>query len=176
MQTRITAEELSRDLRYGGGPHLKRRRAIIGLCFFSCAALGAVALYQIGILKKLPQPRSKAFDTGKVNGSGEAYSMLATPDAFLGLASYAITATLAGMGSEKRWRTSPWMTVGMTLKLLADSGMAGKLTVDEFRRFKSFSVWSVATALATWTALPLAFPEAKAAVQRLKGHNDARSY
>ncbi len=173
MPTRFTAEELSRDLRYGAGPHLKRRRSIIGLCFFSCGVLGAIALYQIGILKKLPEPSSKAFDTGKVNGSGEAYSLLAMPDAFLGLASYAVTAGLAGMGPENRSQTRPWMAVGMGLKVLADAAMAGKLTLDEFRKFKAFSLWSVLTALATWTALPLAFPETKAAVQRLNGHDCA---
>jgi hypothetical protein len=50
MQGSLTPEELGRDLRHGYGPHLKRRRSIIGLCFFSCAVLSTVALYQIGIL------------------------------------------------------------------------------------------------------------------------------
>ena len=100
MLNRITPEELGRELRQGYSPFLKRRRGIIGLCFFSCGVLGAIALYQIGILKKLPEPRGRAFDTEKVNGSGQAYSILATPDAFLGLASYAVTAALVGMGPE----------------------------------------------------------------------------
>jgi hypothetical protein len=168
MWSHLSPEELSRDLRHGYGPFLKRRRTIIGLSFFSCAVLGTVALYQIGVIKKLPEPRGKSFDTGKVNGSGEAYSMLATPDAFIGLASYAVTAGLAATGSENRSRTRPWMAVGMGLKLLADAALAGKLTMDEFRKFQAFSVWSVLTALATWTALPLAFPETKAAFQQLR--------
>ena len=173
MWSHLSPEELSRDLRHGYGPFLKRRRTIIGLCFFSCAVLGTVALYQIGVIKKLPQPRRKSFDTGKVNGSGEAYSMLATPDAFIGLASYAVTAGLAGMGSEDRSRTHPWIALGMSLKLIVDAAMAGKLTADEFRKFHAFSLWSVVTALATWTALPLAFSETKAAFQHLKEHHDA---
>lgn len=172
MQSKMTPEKLSRDLRDGYSPFLKQRRKIIGLAFFSCAVLGTVALYQIGILKKLPEPRSKFFDTGKVNGSGEAYSILATPDAFLGLASYAVTAGLAAMGAENRSRTHPWMAIGMGLKLLADAALAGKLTMDEFRKFKAFSLWSLLTALATWTALPFALPETKAALQQLTGYDN----
>ncbi len=168
MLKSITPDELGRELRQGYSPFLKRRRGIIGLCFFSCGVLGAVALYQIGILKKLPQPRGRAFDTAKVNGSGQAYSILATPDAFLGLASYAVTAALVGMGSENRSQTHPWIPIAMGAKLLADSAMAAKLTVDEANKFRAFSLWSVLTATATWIALPLALPETMAAVHELK--------
>jgi len=173
MQRQLSPEELGRDLRHGYGPFLKRRRSIVGLSFFSCAILGTVALYQIGILKKLPEPRSKFFDTRKVNGSAEAYSMLSTPDAFLGFGSYAVTAALAAMGAENRWQTHPWIAVGMGAKLLADALMAGKLTLDESRKFKAFSLWSMLAALTTWTALPLAFPETKAALRQLRRHDHA---
>jgi hypothetical protein len=169
MRSHLTPEQLGRQLRQGQSPFLKRRRGIVGLCFFSCGVLGAIALYQIGILKKLPEPRARAFDTGKVNGSGQAYSILATPDAFLGLASYAVTACLAGIGPGNRAKTHPWMPIGMGLKLLADAAVAGKLTVDECTKFRAFSLWSVLTAAATWTALPLAVPEVKAAFRQLKG-------
>ncbi len=174
MQRPLTPEELGRDLRQGYSSSLKRRRGIIGLTFFSCAVLGAVALYQIGIIKKLPEPPGRAFDTRKVNGSGEAYSIMKMPDAFLGIASYAATALLAAMGPESRSRTQPWMPIGMGFKLLADSAMAAKLTFDEATRFRAFSVWSVLTAVATWSALPLAFPETMAAFRQLgKGRNHA---
>ena len=168
MRKSITPDELSRELRQGYSPFLKRRRGIIGLCFFSCGVLGAVALYQIGILKKLPEPRGRSFDAEKVNGSREAYSMLATPDALLGLTSYAVTAALAGMGSEHRSRTHPWIPIAMGGKLLVDSAMAAKLTVDEATKFRAYSLWSVLAAAATWIALPLALPEAIAAIRQLK--------
>jgi hypothetical protein len=172
MNNTSTAEELSHDLRCGDSRFLNRRRNIIGLSLFSCAILGTVALYQVGILKRLPEPRSKFFDTARVNGSSQAYSIFSTPDAFLGLASYAVTAGLAGMGAENRSRTHPWMAVAMGGKLIADATMAGKLTMDELRKLKAFSLWSVLTALATWSALPLAFPETKAAVRQLMGWDD----
>jgi hypothetical protein len=165
--TQFTPAELSRELRQGDTPFLKRRRGIIGLSLFSCSVLGAVALYQTGVLKKLPQPRGRFFDAANVNGSSQAYSLLAIPDALLGLTSYAVTAALAGMGPENRSRTHPWMALAMALKLFADSVMAGKLTLDEVKKFRKFSIWSLLAAAATWTSLPLALPEAKAAYLRL---------
>ena len=162
--------EIGRELRLGSNPFLKRRRSVVGLALFSCAVLGVVALYQIGILKKLPQPPLRAFDTARVNGSGEAYSILATPDAFLGLASYAITACLAAMGPSDRSRVHRWMPLGLAVKLLGDSAMAMKLSFEEATKFRAFSLWSVLVAAATWTAPPLALPEALAAVRQSNHH------
>jgi uncharacterized membrane protein len=161
--------EIGRDLRLGSNPFLRRRRSVVGLALFSCAVLGVVALYQVGIIKKLPQPPLPAFDTARVNGSQEAYSILATPDAFLGLASYAVTACLAAMGPQNRSRIYPLMPVGLAVKLLGDSAMAMKLSFDEAVKFRAFSLWSILVAAATWTALPLALPEALAALRQLNG-------
>jgi uncharacterized membrane protein len=158
--------DIPRNCHQSANPHLKRRRGIIGLAFFSCAVLGAVALYQIGILKKLPQPPLRAFNTRRVHASAGAYANLDTPDAFLGLASYAATACLAAMGPENRVRLYPWMPMGLALKLLADSAIALKLTCDEATKLRAFSIWSVLVTAATWTALPLAIPEALAAVRQ----------
>lgn len=143
------------------------------LALFSSAVLGGVALYQMGILKKLPQPRWRWFDAQKVNGSPQAYSILATPDALLGLVSYAMTACWAGVGSEKRWQTQPVLSIGMGLKVLADAAFASKLTADECTKFRSFSLWSLLVTGATFAALPLALPEAKAALGTLTGKDPA---
>ncbi len=169
MQNQLSPGLLGCELRRGSSPFLKRRRSIVGLAFFSSAVLGSIALYQMGVVKKLPGPRWRGFDAEKVNGSAEAYSILATPDALLGLTSYGVTACLAGMGPENRWRTHPLMPIAMGVKLLADAALAGKLTVDACRKYRSLSVWSLLAAAATFAALPLAIPEAKAAFRCLKG-------
>jgi uncharacterized membrane protein len=159
--------ELGRQLREGSGAFLRRRRGILGLALFSSAVLAEVALYQTGILKKLPQPRWPGFDAEKVNGSAEAYSILEIPDGLLGMASYAATACLAGAGSVNRSRTKPLLPVAMGLKLLVDAVFAGKLTLDEYKKFQAFSLWSLLVAGATFAAVPLAIPETKAAFHRL---------
>lgn len=174
MQNELSPETLGRELRTGSSRFLKRRRSIIGLAFFSSAVLGGIALYQTGMLKKLPGPRRRGFDAEKVNGSAQAYSILAIPDALLGLTSYGVTACLAGLGPENRWQTHPLMPIGMGVKLLADAALAGKLTIDSCRKYHAVSLWSLLTAAATFAAVPLAVPEAKAALRSLMGAEHVR--
>ena len=159
---------LGQDLREGYSGHLRRRRTIAKLLIFASANLAVVALYQIGVLKKLPQPRRPEFDAEKVNGSSQAYSWCSTPDGFLGLASYSTSACLVAAGSETRWRENPLLPICMAAKLFADAAYAGKLTMDEATKYRSFSIWSLGVAAATFSALPLAFPECKAAFSQLR--------
>jgi hypothetical protein len=173
MNGGLSPDQLGRELRTGSGPFLKQRRNILGLSLFSSAVLGGIALYQMGILKKLPEPRWRGFNAEKIHGSAQAYSTLEIPDALLGLASYAVTACLAGRGSGNRWRTHPSMPIGMGIKLFADAAFAGKLTIEECRKFRSLSLWSLLVAVATFTALPLAIPEAKAALRRCMRGQDS---
>src|SRR4051794_4018939 len=102
------------------------------------------------MIKKLPQPHWRGFDTGKVNGSAQAYSILAIPDGLLDFASYAVTACLAGAGPEDRSQINPWLPITMGLKLLTDAAFAGKLTLDECRKIRAFSLWSLLAAEATF--------------------------
>jgi hypothetical protein len=164
----ISAGELRHDLRHGSSPFLAARRAIVGLSFFSGVILGGIGLFQMGIFKKIPEPKLSGFDANRVNGSLEAYSMFATPDALLGMASYAATACLAGMGGRNRWRYAPWIPLAMSGKTLADTALAAKLTVDQWTKHRAFCMWCLLTAGATFATVPLALPEAKAAWNRLK--------
>ena len=162
-----SSRQLGRGLRRGTSSHLKRRRTITKLLMFASANLAVVALYQIGVLKKLPSPSGSEFDAEKVNGSAQAYSWFSIPDGFLGLASYSVSACLAAAAGEDRWKENPLVPLCMTAKLTLDAGYAGKLTWDEISRYKTISVWSLAAAAAAFIALPLAFPECKAALRRL---------
>ncbi len=161
------SRQLGKGLRQGASSHLKRRRTITQLLMFASANLAVVALYQIGVLRKLPTPPGSAFDAGKVNGSAQAYSLFSIPDGFLGLASYSASACLAAAGGEDRWRVNPLVPLCMTAKLTLDAAYAGKLTWDEITRYQTISVWSLGAAAAAFIALPLAFPECKAALRQL---------
>ena len=59
--------------------------------------MGFIFLYQLGLIKHLPEPPLPGFNADKVDASSEAYAYFATPDAVLGLTSYAITIGLAAM-------------------------------------------------------------------------------
>lgn len=173
MSDDLSPEELSSDLREGSSGFLKNRRAIVGLSFFSAGVMGGIALYQLGIVKKIPEPHWSRFDAEKVNGSAEAYSHLATPDALLGLVSYGVTACLAGAGAQSRWKTHPWIPLSMVGKAMLDAAFAGKLAFDEWTKYRAFCFWCLLTTTATFVALPLAIPETKAALRRLTGQEHA---
>jgi hypothetical protein len=168
MLTELTPGELGEDLREGSSKFLNFRRAVVGLSFFSGAVMGGIALYQIGILKRIPEPRWRRFDAEEVNGSAEAYSHFATPDALLALVSYAVTACLAGMGAQTRSATHPWIPISMAAKALLDAAVAGKLTIDEWTKYRAFCFWCLLTTTATFAALPLVIPEARAALRALE--------
>ena len=69
------AEEVSDDLRRRAGGLLDRRRRTAGLSLLAAGAL----------VRRLPEPPVPLFGAEKVDASGEAYELLRTPDASLGL-------------------------------------------------------------------------------------------
>lgn len=166
----VVPPHLAREWRSGESQFIQKRRGIIALTLCSCAALGVTALYQIGVLKKLPQPALPGFSSKRVHRSAQAYSMLDTPDALLGLASYSVTAALAASGSQERWHKHPAISTTMGLKLLADAAFASKLTADEFTKIRAFSIWSLLVTACTFGSLFLGAPEFATALKRLRRH------
>src|SRR5206468_11625288 len=73
----MTPGELSQELRQGSGAFLGQRRAVVGLSLTTMAALGIIVLYQMGIIVHVPEPNLPGFDGDKVNGSDQAYELLA---------------------------------------------------------------------------------------------------
>jgi uncharacterized membrane protein len=139
---------------------------VVGLSLAAAAAMGFVSLYQVGLLRHLPDPPLPRFDADRVNGSAEAYP-LGIPDALLGLGSYAVTATLAAAGGPDRARRAPWLPIALAAKSTADAAVAAKLTCDQAFKLRAFSVWSLLATAATFGILPLVMPEAWRAIQQL---------
>ena len=146
------------ELRTAAGPLVNNRRAIAGLSILSATVLGGIALFQVGILKHLPDPPWPAFDADAVHGSPEAYRLLGTPDALLGMASYSVTACLAAMGSADRGRAC-WIPLAMGAKTAADAAMAIRLGLKQATQFRKYSIWSLLVTASTLGALALAIPE-----------------
>lgn len=84
------AEGVSDDLRRHGGELLDRRRRTAALSLVAAGAMGVVAAYQNGLVRRLPEPPLPFFDAEQVDASGEAYALFRTPDAALGLVSVAM--------------------------------------------------------------------------------------
>jgi uncharacterized membrane protein len=147
---------------------LEQRRRVVGLSLVSVGAMGLIALYQMGIIKHLPEPPLPYLDADKVDASSEAYSYFATPDGTLGLASYATTLVLAAMGGQDRATKQPWIPLALMAKVVVDAAGAGKLTVDQWTKHGAFCSWCLLAAGATFATVPLAVPEARAALRHLR--------
>ncbi|HVE64498.1 MAG TPA: vitamin K epoxide reductase family protein [Mycobacteriales bacterium] len=163
------AEAVSDDLRRGAGSFLEQRRRVAGLSLLSSASLGVVALYQYGLLRKVPEPHLPGLDADRVDASGEAYSFLRTPDASVGLISYGVTLALAGMGKRDRAKTQPWLPLLLAAKVGLDTVGALTLTAEQGTKHRRFCSWCTLSALATLAMVPQVLPEARAAARTLRG-------
>lgn len=159
---------MSDDLRRRDGPHLRMRRRQSALMLSAAGAMGVVALYQTGIVRHLPDPPLAAFDSDKVDASGEAYETLKTPDATLALASYGVTLALIGMGRADRAEVSPAVPLAACAKLTADAAGAAWLTAEQLTKHRALCFYCLVASAASWAALPLALPEARAAWRSLR--------
>lgn len=165
--TSAAAEAVSDDLRGGGGEWLARRRRVAALSLGAMASLGVVAAYQTGLIRRPPEPGVAPFDAERVDAAGEAYQFLKTPDAALGLASYAVTLALAGMGDGGRAHTRPWVPLALAAKVLADAAGGVLLTAEQATRRRRFCSWCLAASAASVAMVPQVVPEAREAWRRL---------
>ncbi len=148
---------------------MTRRRGVTALSLTAVGALGVVSLYQMGLLKHVPEPPLPGLNADAVDASAEAYRFLAMPDGVLGIGSYAVTLALAAMGGTDRAREQPWIPLALAAKALVDSGQATRLTWTQWSKHRAFCSWCLLAAIATWTSLPLVIPEARAAWRHLRG-------
>ncbi|MDT0278000.1 vitamin K epoxide reductase family protein [Blastococcus goldschmidtiae] len=162
---------MSDDLRRGTGSFLEQRRRVAGLTSLAAAALGVVGLYQFGLLRRVPELSLPFLDADAVDASGEAYQELKTPDAALGLLSAGVTLALAGMGDRDRARTIPWVPLALAAKTAADAGGGIYLFAEQVTKHRKVCSWCTVAAVAQVATFPLALPEARAALRRLRGRS-----
>lgn len=162
---------LSDILRNGETLFLANRRGIVGLALVSSFAMAIVALYQMGMIRHVPEPPLPWLDADRVDASAEAYGRmnLPVPDALLGLISYAVTAALAGFGGADRAVRTPWAPLLMLAKVAMDCVQAGRLSWEQWALHRAFCSWCLLAASATFVSLPLAWPEAWAAFKASSG-------
>lgn len=165
--TSLEAERVSDDLRRGVGDLLDRRRRTAALSLVAAGAMGVVAAYQNGLVRHLPEPPLGLFDADQVDASGEAYRLLRTPDASLGLASYATTLALAGMGSAERYRDVPLIPLALATKVVLDALGGVYLTAEQATKHRKFCSWCLTASVASIAMVPQVLPEARLALRHL---------
>jgi len=165
---------LRAELRSDQSQTMRNRRTIATLALGAAVPLGYIALWQMGVVRRIADPDLPLLDAEKVNGSDQAYARFDVPDAFLGVASLAATATLAATGGTRR---SPLLAMAMAMaaKIGFDAANAAKLTVDQWTKYRAFCMWCLLSAGATFAMVPLALHEVKQALRMLRGSPLAQS-
>lgn len=161
-----TPRQLSRELRLGSSPDLRRRRWLVGLSLLGVGIGQIVGLFQTGIIRRLPDPPGP-FDSERVDASDYAYRRLQMPDAMLMIGTYAVTAGLAAAGGEDRAERTPWLPVALAAKTLADVATNLLLAREEWRDNRAFCAYCQTATLVSIASSVLALPEAVRGLRRL---------
>lgn len=159
-------QELRRELQESESEGVKRRRKIIGLSLLGMAAMGAVALFQTGIVKHLPDPPIEGFDSDKVNSSETAYA-LGVPDGTLSLASLAANIPLAAFGGENRAAQLPLVPLAAAGKAIVEAAVASWYFYQMPTKEKAWCGYCITGALTNIAIASLTLPEAKQAWKSL---------
>lgn len=165
----MTPSELSRELREGQSPELANRRWVFGLSMAGVVIGQIVSFYQLGIIKKLPDPPIGIFDSNKVNASDYAYKRGYTPDAVFMLFTYATTAWLAAMGGKNRAKDMPLIPLLMGIKAVFDVLTNLELAREEWNDNKKFCAYCQSASLISLVTVLFAVPEALRAARSLMG-------
>ena len=143
-----------------------RRRGVAALSLLAAGSMGVVASYQLGLIRRLPDPPLAGFDSAKVAGSAEAYALLGMPDAVLGLGSYAATLGLAALGGGDRSPARPWLPLALAAKVSLDATLAGRKALGQWPRHRALCSWCLVAAGASLASVPLVLPDAIEALRR----------
>jgi hypothetical protein len=119
----VDTPKLISDLRHGDDPDLQRRRAIISVSLLGLASMACSMLFQTGIVKHLPDPPLKGFDSDKVNASHDSYR-LGLPDGPLAVLAFAANLPLAAAAGADRASKHPWLPLLVAAKALAHAATA----------------------------------------------------
>ena len=153
------AQDLSLLWRVGEAPSLRRRRHAASTALASATVMAGLSLYQLGVVRHLPELPLPGFDARVVDVSAQAYQLLGSPDATLGVVSYAVTAALAGLGGAQ-----PPVAVAAALaaKAAVDLAWAAKLTADQATKHRAACSWCLLASALTLSTFVSAAAELRA--------------
>jgi uncharacterized membrane protein len=168
----MDADAIRRELRHGVSDSLRRRRWISVLSVVGVIDFAIISLYQMGIIRHLPDPPGAFFDSDEVNASRTAYA-LGVPDGPLGLGLYAITLILAGAGGDNRRRRHPVFDVLVGGAVAAGVVGAAHYVYDMIRHQQRACPYCLVGAVAHVAMLPSAVANATVAIREMRGRAPA---
>lgn len=116
----------------------------IACCCVAITSLVPVVLLQLRVLKTLPDPPGRMFNSKRIVTSRNAYP-LGIPDGLLGIGSYSLTLVLLLTARPSR----PLLQTALRGKLLLDGTMAARNARKQVTQFGRICSWCMGTAIAT---------------------------
>lgn len=154
--------KVRKDLLRGPSGDMMRRRSIVGTSLLGIASMAAVSLLQTGIVRHLPDPPIKGFNSDKVNLGRTAYQFGA-PDGTFAVASLSLNLPLAALGGAVR---PPWIPLVAAGKAAVDAAAAAWYFYQMPTKEKAWCAYCITGAAANAVIFALALPEAKKAARR----------
>lgn len=146
---------------------LARRRRIALLSAVGLLDFVAISLYQLGIIRRLPDLPGRLFDTNAVNASPRAYP-LGVPDGPLGAALFAVTMVLAGAGGTRATGRSPLVSLLLGAAGFAGAAGAAKYLWDMITKEKKACPYCLVGAGLDFGIATYAWPEVRQALTELR--------
>jgi uncharacterized membrane protein len=150
-----------------GDRSLRRRRWLTALGAAGLADAAVMALYQMGVIRRLPDLPLPRFDSNAVVGSRAAY-VLGTPDATLDALQLAATMALAGAGGTRASGRGPWLGVLLGLSTLGGALGAVAYLYEMIAKQKRACAYCIPAAAISFAMLPLGLAELRDGVARLR--------
>lgn len=154
------------ELRYGRSRSLRRRRSIGFLAALGLADFAIISLYQMGVIRHLPDFPGKLFDSDKVNASRKAYAM-GLPDGTTGAGLYALVLMLASARGSTSSGRHPIFDLLLGGVVAAGVVGASQYLYDMIRRQERVCPYCVTGAALNFAMVPLVAPELAGAARRL---------
>jgi uncharacterized membrane protein len=137
---------------------LRRRRGIAGLCAVGLVDFGIICLHQLGVIRHLPDPPGRVFDSDEVTTSRRAFAT-GIADGALGALLSATMLVLAAAGGRRRTgrgRVFDWLLAGAAVAGAA--GAVGGLR-DMISKQHKACPYCLTGAAINLVVLPLALKE-----------------
>jgi uncharacterized membrane protein len=136
----------------------RRRGWLVAVAAVAAADALIVALRQTGLIRRLPEPPGRIWDTNRVVTAPVAYA-LGVPDAPIASLVYLSIIGFATRLGSRHARRRPWSALGLAAGATGAAAGAAFYLWDMLAREKKLCPYCLGTATASFTLLPLALPE-----------------
>ena len=168
-------QQLREELQDGDTRDLRRRRGIVALSLIGVASMAAVTLYQMGLIRHLPDPPLPGFDSDRVNASDTAYQY-GVPDGTLTLAGHATNVVLTAYGGIHRAAVQPWVSIAASGKAGIEAAVAAKYLFYQMPVVeKKWCGYCIVDAFMHIGVFALTLPEAAKALHVFMNHQSSRT-